>query len=131
MSHQKNRDHTFTCPNCNQQITAGIITDEDIPSAEQFHITECRMGNVHRMVTFDVSLARRGEAACGNQSEQRRSTMPSNVTCEECIARIPGMQLRGMLETLTDPQNSQRVEAPQQVRNALAQIRRMLQQQQD
>ena len=126
MTQPENRDHTFTCPHCRQNITAGITGEEDIPGAEAFHMEECRLGPVHRMVNFEVSLAEYGDAVCGDRSEQRRSSFPSSVTCEECLGRTPGLQLRGMLETVCSEENATRVEAPENIRAVLEVIRRAL-----
>ena len=80
------------------------------------------MEPIHRMVNFEVSTAKRGDAVCGDAQEHRLTTMPSNVTCPKCLERTPGLQLRGMIETVASPGNSQRVEAPDSVKHALARI---------
>ena len=105
----------------------GIIDKSDIPMEQEFHMEECRLGPVHRYVDFEVSSRTRGEAACQDQSEQRRSIMPSAVTCPACLSQTPGLQLRGMLETISRPGNAELVDAPESVRNALAGIWRELQ----
>ena len=122
-----NIPHTFHCPHCNQDVTVGIINDDDIPPAQEFHMEECRLGPVHRYVDFEVSSRDRGEASCQDQSEQRRSLMPSSITCPACLGQTPGLQLRGMLETVSRPGNAERVDAPESVRNALAEIWQELQ----
>ena len=117
------RKHQFHCPHCDQEIVAGIISDEDRQTSEEFHMEECRLGPVHRTVTFEVSKRRHGDASCGDESEQRRSTMPSSVTCERCIEVTPGLQLLGMLETVVQQGNLERVDAPEPVKEALRVIR--------
>ena len=81
----------------------------------------CLRGPVHRRVDFEIKKLEFGDRACGTETGETTG-MPSHVTCKKCLEITPSLQLRGMLEIISSPENADRVDAPEAVRAALRNI---------